>query len=375
MATEATLHDAPTDAKLRAWFVPVLTHGTRWCAPNLDTTCAFLRVGDLELPLTVNDGQWENSWVCSPFTHYISYAQQEISHACPAMLAWPVNLLLRGLGRWLRAAEFNRVVMVNNWLMSTNPWPEWNGGGLLAAVCALRRKWPHHALVFRSLNERADGPLLEALRAVGARLIPSRQIWWFAADAPAVKGARALKKDRALLQRNDLERVDHASLKTDDFPALTALYHELYLGKYSQHNPAYTVEWLRHLWQHDLLRFTALRERRQDGVGDIIGVEACGILHDTMVSPVVGYALSQAQEFGLYRRLAAVPVLAAQQQNVPLNLSAGVGHFKAMRGGEPVMEYLAVMDAHLPLQRRLPWSFVEALSRGVLAPVVRWRRL
>lgn len=368
---DASLHYEPADPKLQRWFAPVLTHGTRWCAPNLDTICAFLRVGDLELPLTVNDTQWDNSWVCSPFTHYVSYAQQEIAHASPPALAWPMNLWLRIVGRWLRRAEFNKVVMVNNWLMSTNPWPAWSGEGLLSAVCALRRQWPQHALVFRSLNERADPALLHALRAVGARLIPSRQIWWFAPDSPAVKGARALKKDRALLQRPDLERVDHALLKPDDFPTLAALYHELYLHKYSQHNPAYTTEWLCHLWQHGLLRFTALRHPR----GPFIGVEACGEIYGTVVSPVVGYDLSQPLDLGLYRRLAAIPVLAAQRDGLPLNLSAGVGHFKAMRGGEPVMEYLAVIDGHLPMNRILPWRLVEALSLGVLAPIVRWRRL
>ena len=368
---DATLHYEPTDPKLHALFAPVLAHGSRWCAPNLDTICAFLRIGDLELPLTVNDTQWGNSWVCSPFTHYVSYAQQEIAHASPAALAWPMNFWLRIVGRWLRRAEFNKVVMVNNWLMSTNPWPSWSGERLLSAVCALRRQWPHHALVFRSLNERADGPLLQALRAVGARLIPSRQIWWFAPNSPTVKGSRALKKDRALLQRPDLEHVDHTLLKPEDFPALTALYHDLYLKKYSQHNPAYSTEWLRHLWQNDLLRFTALRKPG----GPLIGVEACGEIYGTLVSPVVGYDLTQSPDLGLYRRLAAIPVLAAQREGLPLNLSAGVGHFKAMRGGEPVMEYLAVIDGHLPTTRRAPWRLVEALSRGLLAPIVKWRRL
>lgn len=371
MATDVSINAEPEDAKLRAWFTPVLAHGSRWCAPNVDTQCAFLRVGSMELPLTVNEAQWANSWVCSPFTHYVSYAQEEIRSTAPGWAAWPVTMLLRAVGAWLRAADFNRVVMVNHWLMSTNPWPVWRGEGLRGAILALRAKWPQHALVFRSLNARADGRLLDALAKEGARLIPSRQVWWFAPDSAAVKASRNMKKDLRLLQRDDLERMEHEALCEEDFPKLAALYHGLYLGKYSQHNPAYTVEWLRHLWREGLLRFTALREPG----GEFVGVEACGTFHGTMVSPVVGYALSHSSELGLYRRLAAVPVLAAQCAGVPLNLSAGVGRFKATRGGEPVMEYLAVVDSHLPLRRRLPWRVIEGLSRGVLAPVVRWRRL
>jgi hypothetical protein len=105
------------------------------------------------------------------------------------------------------------------------------------------------------------------------------------------------------------------------------------------------------------------------------GVEACGLVNDVMVSPVVGYDTSLPQSLGLYRRLAAVPVLTARECGVPLNLSAGVGRFKRLRGGEAVMEYLAVIDSHLPANRRFPWRFIEILSRGLLAPAVQGLRL
>jgi hypothetical protein len=367
MATEASIHERPQDARLAAWFAPLHTHGTRWGAQNLDTHCAFLRVGSHELPLTANDAEWDNSWVCSPFTHYVSYAEEEIRNAVPGPIAIPLTLLWRMLGRWLRAAEFNRVVMVNNWLMSTNPWPVMEDEAIRSTIESLRARWPAHALVFRSLNEKADVAVLNSLRRHGARLVPSRQIWWFEPGSKAVQSARAWKKDRRLLRQGDLDLMEHDSLREEDFPALAALYHELYLQKYSRHNPAYTADWLLHLWRERLLRFTALREPS----GALVGVEACGVFAGTMVSPVVGYSLAQAPAVGLYRRLAAIPVLAAQKENVPLNLSAGVGRFKALRGGEPVMEHLAVVADHLPVSRRMPWRMIEAVSRGVLAPVVR----
>ena len=100
MANDVSISAEPVDPRLRAWFSPVLERGSVWCAPNLDTQCVFLRVGEMELPLTVNDAQWDNSWVCSPFTHYVSYAQEEIRSAAPALLAWPANLLLRAVGAW-----------------------------------------------------------------------------------------------------------------------------------------------------------------------------------------------------------------------------------------------------------------------------------
>lgn len=405
-AAAVSINDAPADPVLARWFAPVLLHGARWAAPNLDTRCAFLRMREIELPLTVNEAEWDNSWVCSPYTHYVTYATEEIRGALGAgaparAIAALATHLLAALGDRFRRGHLNRVVLVNNWLMSTNPWPAWDpaadrGATLRAALGALRERWPRHAIVFRSLNARADAPLLRALERHDARIVPSRHIWWFAQDSDAVRRSRNLRHDRRLLASADLDRVEHADLRPGDFDHLAGLYRQLYLEKYSRHNPAYTADWLRHLWREGLLRFTALREREPgneryrpartdgdprsfpsqvEGPPRLVGVEARGVLHRTMVSPIVGYDLSIPSRAGLYRRLAAIPVLAARDQGVPLNLSAGVGRFKETRGGEPTMEYLAVFDRHLPAERRQPWAVIEAVSRYVLAPYVRRRRL
>src|SRR5262245_18443705 len=118
MAPDFRITSEPENTLLHSWFAPVLAHGSRWCAPNLDTRCAFLHCGGMELRRTVNGAEWDNSWVCSSFPHFISSAQEQIHSATNPVAAWPVNLLLRGLGAWLHRAHFNRVVMVNNWLMS-----------------------------------------------------------------------------------------------------------------------------------------------------------------------------------------------------------------------------------------------------------------
>ena len=55
MATDVTLSETPQDDLMRRWFRPLLERGTTTCAPNLETTPAFLRGGEIELPLTVNE--------------------------------------------------------------------------------------------------------------------------------------------------------------------------------------------------------------------------------------------------------------------------------------------------------------------------------
>ncbi|MEL7266894.1 MAG: hypothetical protein AAFP69_19075, partial [Planctomycetota bacterium] len=48
--------------------------------PNVHTKTALLRAGDSVLPVTINDVQHDNSWVCSPYTAAISYAGEETRH-------------------------------------------------------------------------------------------------------------------------------------------------------------------------------------------------------------------------------------------------------------------------------------------------------
>jgi len=371
MAAEVHITEVPQDATLRRWFRPVLERGSTFAAPNLETSPFFLRTPQRELPLTVNETEWDNSWICSPWTHYISCAREEISRTTSPVAAKAADAFLRVIGAALHKVHFNRVVMVNNWLLSTNPWPAWNADDLPEVIEALVKQWPDHALVFRSLNAKESGPLISALTKHRARLIPSRQVWYYNADSETVAKSHEFRKDVRLLTRDDLELVPHEALAREDFPALAQLYDQLYLGKYSRHNPQYTVEWFRHLHGENLARFTALRTRE----GDFVGVEASCELNGVLTSPVVGYDLDLPRSLGLYRRLAVIPLLEARGRGLPLNLSAGVGRFKALRGGEATMEYLGVVDRHLPQRRRLPWRLIETLSTRFLAPYVREHRL
>jgi hypothetical protein len=367
MAEDIRITQQPVSTMAQAWFGPLLEHGSTFAADNLRTELSFLQVENLEFPLSCNDHDWDNSWVCSPWTHYISCGQEETERYAPGWAAKLLRPLWRSLGGWLQRAEFNRVVMVNNWLLSTVPWPAWSAVELPALLRTLTERWPNHAVVLRSLNAQESAPLLLALSAAGALIIPSRQVWWFPPESAVVAASRDFRKDVKLLQREDLQLVAHEELVPEDFGKLRQLYAQLYLEKYSTNNQRFTIEWLQHLHQTNLLHFTALR---QPG-GNFVGVEAYAQHHGILTSPVVGYDLSLPQTLGLYRRLAVIPLLASRRLGMPLNMSAGVGKFKAARGGIPTMEYMAVLAGHLPPKRQRPWQAIQQVSEHLLAPAVR----
>ena len=356
---------------MQRWFEPMLRNGSRFCADNVQTDFAFLKSGEIELPLTINDAERDNSWICSPWTHYVSYAREEMVRNSRGLAGWAGKAVLTPLGAWLRRTEINRAVMINNWLLSTSPWPRWNAQRLPKLLETLIRQWPSHALIFRSLNGKESGPLLAALRRAGALLIPSRQVWWFDCDSPKVRRSRDVRKDVGLLRDDRFQLVPPEDLQPPDFTRLRELYAQLYLDKYSRHNPQLTTEWMAQAHAAKLLRFTALRGTD----GRLTGVEGCGVINGILTSPIIGYDRSLPADAGLYRRLAVIPILESQRLGVPLNLSSGVGPFKANRGGIPVMEYLGVFVRHLPAWRRRPWQVIHWFSENVLAPYVRKRNL
>ncbi|MGQ0423189.1 hypothetical protein ACT4US_37330, partial [Bacillus sp. HC-Mk] len=89
-------------AYVRDSFVPLLQKDIKLFIKNIDTQLFLLEIDDLVLPITVNNKEFENSYVCSPYTHYISYAMEELWELkrpwLEKLLIYPIRLL----GRWLR---------------------------------------------------------------------------------------------------------------------------------------------------------------------------------------------------------------------------------------------------------------------------------
>ena len=115
--------DWPQDADgdyARRYLEPFLADGPRAYVANADTRMLVLRVGDVALPMTRSDGQPGNSYVCSPYAQYVTYALEELRALRSPRLERLLALLVRPLGAFLRRSGLDRAVLVNNWLLSTN---------------------------------------------------------------------------------------------------------------------------------------------------------------------------------------------------------------------------------------------------------------
>lgn len=207
----------------RAYLEPLMLQGTRGFMINVSTNLLIARIDDLVLPLTVNEAEYENSYVCSPYTHYVRYAKQELMLLGKPLLEKGLSALLSVVGWGMRQSQINKVVHINNWLLSTNLYPAMSGEQAVCLLAAVRERYPEHAVVFRSLCSELHSDLTGELKQAGCQLIPSRQIYLYRANDPNFGNAKSrwlLKRDYELLTKHEYEFVSEANLTEEDIPRI-----------------------------------------------------------------------------------------------------------------------------------------------------------
>ena len=132
------------------WFSKMFESPSQLLIENVDTQYRVLYVNEeLFFPVTINETEWHNSFVCSPYSAYAEYTKEEVK--------WTINntalrffllLLIKGISAWLKRGELNKNVHVNNFLLSTNPFPEWDGKEIAEITTFLKSEYPDHAIVF-----------------------------------------------------------------------------------------------------------------------------------------------------------------------------------------------------------------------------------
>jgi hypothetical protein len=350
----------------RRYLGPLLARGPEAYIANAHTRLWVLRAGPLALPVSAGDFHPENSYVCSPYAHYVSYALQEFRELKNPPLEAPLRLLFRGLGVYLRRSALDRVVYVNNWLLSTNLYPAGAAEQAPAIAQALAAEFPDRAVVFRSVDACGNPELLAALRAAGGRPVFSRSVYYQDVGSAYVQRKRQFREDLKRFQRTPYQVLDGAELSAADAPRLLELYSGLYLNKYSRFNPIFTLDFIRLALAEKLLHVKALA--RNDRIDAVLGYVA---RRGLITAPLFGYDTTLPKESGLYRQLSTLISLEAQARGDVLHLSAGVGPFKRLRGGLPAIEYNAVFDAHLPAWRRRPWALMQAVADQLAIPVIQ----
>lgn len=217
-----------------------LKNGAQCYVANANTRMMALQVGGHLLPITLNQKEYDNTYVCSPYTHYVTYAIEELKHLNQPFLEAILKYLLQFVGVIFKASQINNAVIVNNWLVSTNLYPVLSNAELHQITEFFKARFPKQAILFRSINSYQNACLESTFRELGYRLIGSRQVYFLNPDEIQSKAKWLLKRDFNLIQKADYQIVQHDEIQESDLDRIVELYNMLYLQKYSYQNPQFT---------------------------------------------------------------------------------------------------------------------------------------
>ncbi len=334
---------------------------------NAAVEIAALQLDARAFLLAAPDRRIQQPWPLSLRTLYGAVAREEVARYASGPEAMLYRAAAHAVELWLSVTAADALVFVNHALMSTSLWGGWSGQGLDTAMGALAASYPDRAIVFRSLNEWSDDALMARLRGAGAKFLPNRLI--YVVDDPARDwlAKRDTRHDLRQIERGGYTVEQAASLSDADLTRVHALYRALYVGRHSPFNPDYRPALFRAALESGFLTFHLIRSR-EGRIDAFVGTcRACGVL----ASPVLGYDLNQPQEVGLYRMAMALPGVEAAKAGLRVNHSAGAGIFKRNRGARPVVEYMAVVDGHLPLNRRIGYAGLAAALKAATPSLMR----
>ena len=377
-----------------AYWLPMMRVGSAAYINNVHAQLYLLVIDDVVLPITVNDETYENSYVCSFYSHYITYAKEELRTLQSPKLEVLLAQLIDSVGYLLKATCINQAVIVNNWMLSTNLYPDLSAQQLDEITNFLKQVFPKHAIAFRSINESTESSIKADLKVLGYQMVGSRQVYLYDSQHPTLcanrqrRRTRYLKQDRKLFETTGYQVVDAGDIRSEEIHRIIELYNLLYLEKYSYNNPQFSENFIaqacalatcqrsigqkRHEWESHLpfLEIQALRKN-----GRIDAVVGFYIANGVMTTPLLGYDTHLPKQLGLYRMLTACIINAGERRGLLINQSSGAADFKRRRGFSSCVEYSAVWHRHLPLYRRVGWWFLGAVVQAIAIPLMKYYKL
>lgn len=335
---------------------------------NTETEFEFLKLSNnIYFPVTINDLEGENSFVCSPYTAYALYSKEELlTKVKSKIVQWLLLLIIKMIGLWLKFSNIDRNVQVNNFLLSTNPYPDWEGDEISDLTDLIISKYPDHAIIFRSLNEYQHKNLIDKFVEERYEKIGSRQVYIYDMDYPAWLKHNNNKNDHRIINKQQLIKLDHDGM-ADYLEEALNLYNQLYLEKYSKFNPQFTLDYFKKCHSSKLMYFQGYKDKN----GRLVTFSGLFKIGNTITSPLVGYDTSAPQKQGLYIHAINLIMDYKFKHQILLNLSSGASRFKKLRGGLPSIEYSVVYTAHLSLKRRMAWSILQFISNKIGVPLVK----
>lgn len=356
-------------ARKAYWYVHEISKDSQKYISNVNTKFGLLVVNNVYLPLSVNETDYDNAYVCSPYTHYISYAYDELKFLPNFFLRKLCLLFLAPFSFLFKLSKINKIVSINNWLLSTCLYPNIFETDINKITNHVKKVYPGHAIQFRSLQKIQHKKIITDLQKNGYMLIPSRQVYLWKPEymnTATKRQKKNFRQDKKILCSADMMLSKINPENEEEIKLALNLYNKLYIKKYSTCNPQLTSTFLQMVIEKNIIDVYLLKEKT-NGYASVVGLLKS---EDTITAPILGYNTDLKNAQIMYRACSALSYALAEKKNIYCHKSSGAAGFKRNRGCVPTVEYSCVYVAHLPLYRRLIWNILSLVLNLIAVPVI-----
>lgn len=322
---------------------------------NVETTLYLLKVNEQIIPLTLNEREYDNSYLTSNYFP-INYLEELLQRKYPR-LHWLQKPLVHTLGLFLKGVKINKVAIVNNWLLTTNIYPSLTLEEVKALTHFVKKRFPDHLILFRSLNTRKCQQLASDLAGEQYKMVGARSVFIFDPAEQSSFPKKALyhhRRDKRLIEKEGYEVVYNEQLTVDELKVALNLYRRVYIGRHTKYSPEYTQRFLECAMKTNFFDLIGVKKG-----GELLGVMGCTERNGTLIVPFFGFDREKGGPNHIYRILTNLAIDEAMKRGVVLNDGSGGDKAKRERGMRAFPEYVALYSAHLPLYRRIFWSLAD----------------
>jgi len=356
--------------QIREYLEPLIHKGSAAYVSNSNHEVQLLIAGEHAFPLLIGDanGGKKYSYVVSNLCQYFDYVSDEILRGNTyGRFTRFVARYLMPLARALAMGNgMEQTVFVNNWLFSSNLYPNCSNIDWKEVLNTLQTTFPDRAIMFRSIDEKALSEVKHKLEGMGCDALSARLLYYLDFKETNLKKKRPYQQDKKRWEKQSDYR--HRSIRRLDeglTHSILEYYSKLYIGKHSRYNPIYSKAMLKNLHKSGILSFEGIFEDDH-----LQAIQLVWMRNGVATTPFIGYNQEIPSEKGLYRFLNTILTELSAETGVLLNMSSGADKFKKQRGGHPVFEYNMVYFKHLRGYRQWVWKLFVWAGKKYFQPAM-----
>jgi len=340
---------------VKQYFSWILKNGTEKYIKNIDVEIKLLEVDDFLVPLSFGNSKL-NCYTTS-LTSIFVYWKFELYNISNFFLKFISKFLFNFLIFFWKVIKIDNIVYVNNFLLSTNLYPNFTEQNIKDINLFIKKHYPNKIIFYRSLNYKTNQNIINNLLDDSFKKLVSRQIFIFERNK-VNKYSKLLKLEKYF--KKYWLKLEKANI--EDSNNILKLYNLLYLKKYTNLNPQFSIDFIEDLLKYDIFHFYKLLNN-----DNILWIIWYFIINNQTTTPFFWYDIHLPKKFNLYEQINYILILKTLEESDILNASSWAWKFKKSRWAELFIEYnLLYLPKNIWLFKKLFFKFLILLSEKII---------